>query len=197
MLLDLFGALASLLSTYYFIHLDRKAWIISLLATCLNGWLYWQKGIYADMLLESFYFLSTCYGWYLWRTPIKQESIIRRVSLRQWFLLIFFIVSLFTIIWLLLSTSTHSNVALLDSLTTALSLAAQWLMCHKAIATWVIWFFTDAIYAYMYLQKQLPFHCALMVIYTAMAVIGYYMWAKRLTKNKPLRFASSFNSPLS
>ena len=60
MLYDLFSALTSLLSTYYFIRLDIKAWPIGLLATCFNGWLFWQKGIYADMCLESFYFLRDC-----------------------------------------------------------------------------------------------------------------------------------------
>nr|WP_081726626.1 nicotinamide mononucleotide transporter [Legionella oakridgensis] len=56
MFYDLIGAIASLLSTYYFIRQNNKAWAIALLATALNGWLYWQTGIYADMCLESFYF---------------------------------------------------------------------------------------------------------------------------------------------
>jgi nicotinamide mononucleotide transporter len=179
MLLDIFGAVTSLLSTYYFIRLDSKAWLITLFATCLNGFLYWQKGIYADMLLESFYFLSTCYGWYVWQKPIPRLGIIRKLSTKQWYLLLILLLSCFLLISGLLFTFTRSNVVILDALTTSLSIAAQWLMCYKAITTWIFWFFTDAIYAYMYLHKQLPFHCLLMLVYTGMAIVGYLTWAKQ------------------
>ncbi len=179
MLLDSAGTLASLLSTYYFIRLDNKAWTASLLAICLNGWLYWKKGIYADMVLESFYFFSTCYGWYLWYKPIKPKTQIIKLSKKQSLLIGFFILALYILIVNLLTTFTDSNVAVLDALTTALSLAAQGLMCYKAIATWMLWFITDAIYAYMYLHKQLPFHSLLMLIYTLLAVVGYFKWAKQ------------------
>ena len=56
--LDCFGTLASLLATYYFIRLNKLAWLVSLAAIGLNGVLYWQKGIYADTALEGIYFLS-------------------------------------------------------------------------------------------------------------------------------------------
>ena len=180
MLLDIFGAFTSLLSTYYFIRLDKRAWWVTLLATSLNAVLYWQNGIYADMTLEFFYFLSTFYGWYLWREPENQKSSsIRSLSLKQGSFLIISVGILFFILENLLSTLTNSNVALLDALTTSLSLAAQWLMCHKVITTWILWFITDALYAYMYFQKQLPFHGILMILYTGMAIVGYLSWAKQ------------------
>lgn len=179
MFLDFFGTLASLFATYFFIRLDKKAWIISLFATLANSWLYWQKGIYADMLLELFYFLSTCYGWYLWRLPPKSATkVITALSSKQGLLLAGIIISMFLIIAGLLFKYTNSDIIFLDALTTSLSLAAQLLMCYKMIATWILWFITDAIYAYMYLDKQIPFHCLLMVIYTLMAIIGYRTWNK-------------------
>ncbi|KTC84141.1 nicotinamide riboside transporter PnuC [Legionella brunensis] len=180
MFLDILGTVTSLLATYYFIQLNNKAWLSSLFATLANSWLYWQKGIYADMLLESFYFLSTCYGWYLWRTSTQKEVIIiGKLSIKQWFVLLGLIAGLFVLIVNLLVTFTHSDIALLDALTTSLSLGAQWLMCYKIIATWILWFITDAIYAFMYIQKEIPFHSLLMVVYTLMAIIGYRTWAKQ------------------
>ncbi|KTD39318.1 Nicotinamide mononucleotide transporter [Legionella nautarum] len=181
MLLDILGTVTSLLSTYYFIRLDNKAWLMTLLATCLNSVLYWQNGIYADMLLELFYFLSTCYGWYLWQKPTEQPGNIRKLSKRQWTILLIAVISCFILFSILLSTFTHSNIVLLDALTTSLSLAAQWLICHKALAAWFFWLVTDSIYAYMYFHKQLPFHCLLMLVYTGMAVIGYLTWTKQKT----------------
>ncbi|ARG97886.1 nicotinamide riboside transporter PnuC [Legionella micdadei] len=187
MMLDLFGAICSLLSTYYFIRLDCKAWLTTLFATCFNGFLYWQKGIYADMLLESFYFFSTCYGWYVWQKPTPQLEGIRNLSKKQWHLLLTLLLGCFILISTLLLMFTRSDVVLLDALTTSLSLTAQWLMCYKAIATWIFWLFTDAIYAYMYLHKQLPFHCLLMLVYTGMAGVGYLTWTRQKAIPKPLQ----------
>lgn len=185
-MLDTIGALASLLSTYYFIRLNSKAWFVSLIATALNGWLYWQKGIYADMVLESFYFFTTCYGWLLWRERETTTEPITQLPLKQWAFLALGIVTLFYVIKTLLLSFTHSTVPQLDALTTALSVAAQWLMCHKVIATWVLWFITDVIYGYLYWHKQLPMHTMLMLIYTGMAIAGYYSWLKYPTRKLQL-----------
>lgn len=182
MFLDFFGALASLLSTYYFIRLHQKAWLISLIATSLNTLLYWQKGIYADMVLELFYFLSACYGWYLWQKPTKQLDPVRTLSKNQWCLLLSAFIICYLLLSSMLATYTSSTVVKLDALTTSLSLVAQWLMCFRAVATWFFWLLTDAIYAYLYLSKQLTFHCLLMIIYLIMAVMGYLTWTKLSVK---------------
>ncbi|MDP1604184.1 MAG: nicotinamide riboside transporter PnuC [Legionella sp.] len=178
-MLDFLGAIASLLSTYYFIRLNSYAWIISIFATCLNSWLYWQKGIYADMMLEFFYFVTTCYGWLLWNKAKTFQRKIIKLSPHQWLTLALSTLVLFSVILISLSWFTSSTVVTLDALTTSLSIAAQWLMGHKIIATWVLWFFTDGIYAYLYAQKHIPFHAALMLIYTGMAIIGYCHWTKK------------------
>ncbi|MGQ3888211.1 nicotinamide riboside transporter PnuC [Legionella sp. CNM-1927-20] len=177
MFLDIFGAITSFLATFYFIRLNSSAWLISLAAISLNSWLYWQKGIYADMFLELFYFITTCYGWFRWhRTNKNIYQSILILNLKQWLLVLIAISSLFLTIYYALTYFTNSDVATLDALTTSLSLVGQWLMCHKFIATWLIWFITDAIYAYLYLQKQIPFHVSLMILYTIMALYGYYSW---------------------
>ena len=136
MFYDLFGACASFLSTYYFIHKNVKAWPISLVAIAVNGWLYWQKGIYADMCLESFYFICAAYGWTMWRksTAIQPTQTPKSLAWKNWVLIIVVIGGLYELVFFLLTTFTHSSVAKLDALTTSLSLVAQALMCHKIIA---------------------------------------------------------------
>ena len=182
---DLFGALCSLLSTFYFIRLNSKAWLVGLVATLINGFLYWHKGIYADMTLEGFYFLSMAYGWFKWQqktTPFNQPTRLNQLTWRQAILIAFILCALFGLIYSILRTLTHSSVAFLDATTTSLSILAQWLMCYKIILTWVVWFLVDILYAWMYLSKQLPFHSVLMFVYVIMAISGYLVWSRSRTK---------------
>lgn len=180
-MLDLLGTIASLLSTYLFIRLHKAAWLVSLVAILINGWLYWQKGIYADMVLEMLYFLSICYGWLQWQKPRPENSSdVKTLTFSQWCFIPLLVGSLFLAIVYLLHRYTATTVANLDALTTSLSLVAQWLMCHKFIATWMLWLITDTIYAYLYLIKQLPFHTLLMMTYTGMALAGYWVWRRQL-----------------
>lgn len=154
---------------------------MGLFATALNGWLYFNHAIYADACLELFYFISLCYGWYRWSTLKRSQSIeqLTQLSYPQHLSMLFTILILYVTILTLLNRFSHSTVAELDALTASLSLVAQWLMCHKIISTWILWFITDALFAIIYLQKNLPFHALLMLIYMGMAIIGYLCWTKQ------------------
>jgi nicotinamide mononucleotide transporter len=175
---DCIGAILSLLATYYFIRLNRKAWFLSLAASAINSWLYLQNGIFADMSLEMFYFFSTCYGLYRWSRPNTKKEPLLSFSKKHWIGLSLGGISIYVIIFYILASFTPSKIPQLDAFTTALSLMAQLLMCYKIIATWIFWFITDALYLIIYWRKQLPFHTILMFIYMVMAVIGYVHWSK-------------------
>lgn len=179
---DLFGALISFTSTVLFIRINALAWPIGLLATLVNGILYWQSGIYAEMILELLYAVSMFYGWYLWflnREPMNPKIIRATFSIKLLTQLIVYLTCLFLIIYYVLSSHTPSTVPLMDAMTTSLSLLAQWLMCHKIIWTWILWLITDALYAVIYWNKQLPYHVILMCVYCTMAIGGFVYWRRK------------------
>lgn len=189
MLLDFLGSLVDLLATYYFIRMHSNAWIFSFISIGLNSWLYWKSGIYADMGLESFYLVTSLYGYYRWKTTQKplndnqEHNRIKKLTIKKYCYLLGGVLLLFLFFRTLLQKILHSDVANLDALTTCLSLAAQWLMCHKVIGTWILWGITDALFAILYLQKGLPFHVILMVFYLGLAITGYITWMKMMQKN--------------
>ncbi|MFY7697921.1 MAG: nicotinamide riboside transporter PnuC [Legionella sp.] len=175
---DLFGSLFSLISTYFYIRLDSKAWLVSIMAILINTYLYWQSGIYADTCLELFYLLSTIYGWYQWTNKPKpnKNNLVSHLSYWQAGCLIILGTMSYIMLYKTLVYFSHSTVAKLDAFTTTLSLCAQLLMCHKIIDTWILWLITDGIFAVMYYQKNLFFHSMLMIIYMGMACLGYFTW---------------------
>lgn len=177
---DFLGMLVSLLATYFFIRRNPQAWTLGMMASLLNAYLYFSRGIYADTVLEMVYFSTSVYGWYCWKKQwTKQQNPISILSLRHTLGLILSSAVLYEILLHALTHYTDSTIPKLDAFTTVLSLIGQWLMAQKIILTWIVWFIVDAIYAYLYWQKAIPFHVVLMGVYLIMAVIGYFTWLKQ------------------
>lgn len=181
--LDLTGASLSLMSTYYFTQARRLAWLVGLFAITLNFILYWQKGIYGHLVLESVYFISMIYGWYQWSagTTTKQSRLIRYLSWRHMgYYALLAIVGILSMAKVL-TVYTDSTIPYWDATTTILSLIAQWLLCIKIIHCWILWFVVDVLVALLQFYKGLPFHSAVHWLYLIMAVVGYYRWRKLFT----------------
>lgn len=182
MFLDILGASLDLLSTWYFIRLNTKAWPVGLMAAVINTWLYWNQEIYADMCLSCFYCLNFVYGWYAWNQPDKKVSLEspKELGTAFWAKMTCVFTMLFSIIFYLLLTRTDTNVPFLDAVTTSLSVIGQWLMCHKIILAWMVWLITDVLYIFLYAVKNLPGHVLLMIVYTFLSLVGFYQWRKTI-----------------
>ncbi len=132
------------------------------------------------MTLEGIYFLSMFYGWYQWTRGsfVIGEWPILNLSWRLPVILSVLAARGIFGVAELLKHFTNSQAPYLDSLTTVLSLIAQWMICRKIIQTWFLWFIVDAIYVGLYLYKGIPAHSILLVIYLGLAVAGYLRWRK-------------------
>jgi nicotinamide mononucleotide transporter len=69
-----------------------------------------------------------------------------------------------------------------DSLTTVLSLAAQYLLCRKRFENWFFWIAADVIYVPLYLSRHLPLTAVLYTVFLAMCLIGVREWNRSLRK---------------
>lgn len=177
--LDFTGACLSLTCTYYFTTIKRAAWIIGAIAIILNSALYYIKGIYGALFLESLYFISMMWGWYTWgRNKNNQIRPISLLKMHHGFILTFssiiaiFLMSQFLILY------TDSDIPYIDSTITVLSLVAQGLLCFKVIHCWILWFIVDVLVAGLHYYKGIPFHSAVHCVYLIFAVLGFYRWYK-------------------
>ncbi len=181
-LFDSAGSVFSFLSTLFYIRASVLAWPMALIASSINMYLYLRTGLYGDMSLEGFYFLSTFYGWYEWLHggKNKKEIPITHITKKMAFVLSIISIAGILLTELFLSRYTNSRVPWLDSTTTVLSLVAQFLICRKIIETWILWFIVDAVYAGLYFYKTIPIHGVLLIIYVGLAVLGYIRWHKKM-----------------
>lgn len=180
--IDLIGAALSIISSYFYIKEKPVAWLISLVAIPMDMFMDLRLGIYGDLFLQFIYFILLIYGWHQWRKGEIEDNklpIIRPTSMQ---ISIFILVILLpiSITWYGLTYYLSSEVALLDSTVTILSLAAQWLLCRKIITSWLLWMFVDLAYVALFTVKFTPFHASMDLIDAVMCIIGYVYWSREL-----------------
>ena len=186
-IIELTGSLLGLLYIFFSIRQHIFTWPTGLFASLLYTVVFFKSGFYADMGLQVYYVGISIYGWYFWiqggkhRISTKRLVPVKKIP-RQIFIVSFIATVLIYIMLLaILLNFTDSTVPYMDSLTTALSVTATWMLAKKYIEHWYIWIFVDFFSAVLYIYKELWPTTILFLIYTIMAVVGYFEWKKDLT----------------
>lgn len=185
--IELAGALLGLLYIFFSIRQNIFTWPTGLLTSLLYIAVFYRAGFYADMGLQLYYAFISVYGWYYWIRGKSNNTEALSARVKKTSLKLFLIISAVTILiygvlLLVLLNFTDSTVPYMDSLTTAFSITATWMLARKYLEHWLIWIFVDLLSAGLYIYKELWPTVVLFLVYTVMAVIGYYEWKKDLTE---------------
>ncbi len=187
-IIELTGALLGLLYIFFSIRQHILTWPTGLFASLIYTVVFFRTGFYADMGLQVYYVAISIYGWYYWLKGGKHRSAesenqvpVKKVSRRFLIAALFITVFIYLLILIVLLNFTDSTVPYMDSMTTALSITATWMLAKKYIEHWLIWVFVDLFSAGLYVYKELWPTVILFLVYTIMAVIGYFEWKKDLT----------------
>ena len=173
--LDITTTILGLLYIWFEYRASAWLWAVGFLMQTLGIVLYYQKGLYADCGMEFYYLSMTIYGYWKWvRGAANQQALpitrFPRKLIIPWCALI---LAVWGIIYWLLITFTNSNVPLIDSFTTALSIVGIWALAHKYLEQWFIWIVVDVVTCGLYFYKDIPFKGGLYALYIIIAVFGY------------------------
>lgn len=178
--IELLGAILGIAYIFFSIRQSILTWPVGLLTSLLYVWVFFVSKLYADMGLQMYYVAISIYGWYEWlfgnQTNHTESIKVSRINFRMGVILSVISVLLFFVIWYILKNYTDSPVPMADSLATALSIVATWMLARKILEHWLIWIFVDAFSIGLFWYKDLMPTVILFVVYTVMAYIGYREW---------------------
>lgn len=184
--IELLGAILGIAYIFFSIRQSIWTWPVGLLTSIIYVWVFLVSKLYADMGLQMYYVVISIYGWYEWLKGNQfnhSESIkISRLSAKLGFVLALISLIIFFLIWYILKNYTDSPVPVADSLATALSIVATWMLARKILEHWLVWIFVDAFSIGLFWYKDLLPTVFLFVVYTVMAVVGYFEWKKEFIK---------------
>lgn len=183
---ELLGALLGVLYIFFSIRQHILTWPVGLLTSILYIIVFFRSGFYADMGLQFYYVFISIYGWYYWlkggdkkgEEDLPVRKITRDVLIKSTLATVL----IYAFILFILIRFTDSTVPFMDSFTTALSIIATWMLAKKYIEHWYIWIIVDTVSAGLYVYKNLYPTVILFLVYTVMAIIGYFEWKKDYDK---------------
>ena len=178
------GLVTGLLAVWLLIRQNIWNWPIGLAYAMVSVVVFAEAKLYADLILHLFYVGMNLYGWWYWLFGgDRSEGDVLRVCRTPWrHGIALAVLSAVGIVAMgaALSTWTDADFAYWDSGTTVLSFAAMWMMAHKQLENWAVWFVVDVAAVALYLVKGLNLYALLYGVYLAMAVAGWLAWRKTM-----------------
>lgn len=178
---EITGSILSLIYLYLSIRQKVSLWIFGFLASALYVVVFFDSKLYADMSLQLYYLVVSVYGWINWKRGKEEKELPATVTTKKmWLKLALATVAIYFIYYFVLLYFTDSTIPKSDSLVGALSIIATWMLARKLIENWLVWIVADALCVGLYIYKGLYPTVILFVIYTVMAVVGYFQWRKTI-----------------
>lgn len=154
----------AMVSLYFFIFLDKK--------------------LYSDSLLQIFFFVIQLYGWWAWsRAPQVDDGVaVTNMSARargRW--LTATVAASLT--WgLLMHRYTDAAAPFVDATVAGLSVTAQILQSLRRYECWILWIAADVVAIGLYAWKGLALTSGLYGLFLILAIVGLIDWRKKLAQ---------------
>lgn len=185
--LELIAVFFGLLSVWFSKNNNVLVYPTGIINTSIFVYLLVKWELLGDMIINVYYFLMSIYGWYYWTRKSNNEGytpITRMHSTDVKIILIIIVSSVLFVSYLYSFFEKWSGfVSYVDIITTAIFFAGMWLMARRKIESWVFWILGDIISVPLYLAKGLAFSSFQYLIFTFIAIAGYYKW-KSIYNNK-------------
>jgi len=189
----MFAFLTGAVCVWLLVKENIWSWPIGIANNLFYVVVFWRAKLYADMGLQFFYIAISIYGWWNWlhhQAGSKKLNVIRIGGREATALFLIGLGSTGGLYWFL-RRFTDSTVPLGDSLTTAMSLVAQYMLSRKHIENWYVWITADIIYIALYAYKQLYLTGLLYLIFMIMCIMGAIQWKKSLASESADREAEA------
>lgn len=161
-----------------------SCWTAAIVSVSLYIYICYEARLYSETGLQIFYLFMAFYGWWNWSK--KSNSPVLNIT--EWGLtkhLLIIIVGVISTFFMgfYFTIYTDASMPILDAFTTIFSIAATYMMVKKVLGNWLYWIVIDITSIHLYQERALEKTAILFMLYTAMAIFGYFSWAKQIKKN--------------
>jgi nicotinamide mononucleotide transporter len=184
---ELVGFVTGVASVWLAAGRRMSNWPIGIANSAFFGLLFIDARLYADASLQLVYIGLGFFGWWAWLRMGPRRTRLD-VRLAGFGLLAGTAVGVAAATFALVPIlrAAHDSAPVLDALTTAGSLGAQFLLCLKRVQNWYWWIAVDVIYVPLYLSRELTLTAAVYVVFLVICLRAVPVW-RRAARGAPAR----------
>ncbi len=138
--------------------------------------------LYADAILNIYYFFMSIYGWYNW-VQKKDEQLVFPISWcnkKELFIGVGIFVFFWGLIYYMLISMTNSNTPMLDSLVSSTAVISMWWMAKRKMENWMAWIVSNIVAIPLNFYKGFMLFTVMYILFLGLAVSGYKEWKLKI-----------------
>ena len=175
------AVLMSVLYVFFAAKENIWCWFFGAISAILYTYICFNIKLYAETFLQLFYLIMAVIGYISWKKT--EVSKINQWSVKKHLILISLSIILVFIVGFLLSIRTDAKMPLVDTFTTVFSVVATILVIKKVLENWLYWIVIDLVSIFLYFERDLHLSSILFMIYTIIAIKGYFSWIEKSKLN--------------
>ena len=158
-----------------------NCWIFAIISVLLYIYICFNAQLYLETGLQIFYLIMAVYGYLNWtkssnNLPITNLSVSNHLLTIALGTICAFLLGYFFTIY------TSSQMPIIDSFTTVFSVIATYMLTKKVLENWLYWVVIDIVSIYLYFNRELHLTSLLFILYSIIAIFGYYSWLRHSKK---------------
>lgn len=166
----------------------RSHWnyLFGLVMVALYFFVFWEKGLFAESVLQVFFFAAQVWGWHLWLKVGEGESQVpvRRLDWNsRWVWLVAMAAIALNLSWVMAKYTT-ATAPYVDTPIAVFSVGAQILLGYRRIENWVLWIAIDLVSILLYIYRDLEPTAGLYGGFLVMSLFGLKEWAEAERKQR-------------
>lgn len=171
-------------------------WVVNLLATVLFAIIFYELNLYANLILQAYYFIMGILGWLWWNKKAHHHQ----VAVTYWqpgikvYLLGLFGLAVATAIlgwgvnnfntWMPQWFPQPAAMPYHDAAILVLSIAGTYLMGKRMIENWWLWAVSNLLAIYLYYTQGSILLVIIFLVYWVIGLLGWYNWQREYNKGR-------------
>ncbi len=154
-------------------------WPLAIVSSALYALLFLDSRLYGEASLQVFFAVVAGWGWWQWlrgRDAQGHALVVQRLSAALRVRVTVATLVAWPLLGLMLRHYTDSDVPWLDGLSTAGSIAGQFLLGRKFLENWAVWLAVNVFSVVLFTVKGLWLTVILYAIFAVLSVAGWRAW---------------------
>jgi nicotinamide mononucleotide transporter len=153
-------------------------YLFGLIMVALYFFIFWEKALFAEAVLQIFFFGAQIWGWWLW---LKVGDTANQVVVRwlDWRSRIVWLTALSAValnLSAVMARYTTASAPFVDTPIAVFSVGAQVLLGYRRIENWILWIVIDLVSIALYIYRDLEPTAGLYGGFLVLSLLGLQQW---------------------